>query len=154
MLTEDTGTQGAGRFELELGAEAARDGDVRAFQFAPQLSWGLLENLDLILRPAWSSLRGLDAAGGGREQGIGDTTFDVKWRFAQFEALSFGLRAGVDAPTGAVARSLGAGKPSTQAQLIATLDAAPFTLDTNASYARNPLPDERRDLYGFALALV
>ena len=39
MLTEDTGTQGTGSFELELG-QAARDGDMRAFQFAPQLSWG------------------------------------------------------------------------------------------------------------------
>ena len=127
---------------------------MRAFQFAPQLSWGLLENVDLILRPTWSSLRGVDAAGGGHEQGIGDTTFDVKWRFVEFDALSFGVRAGVDAPTGAVAKSLGAGKPSAHAQLIATLDAAPFTFDVNANYTRNPLPDERRDLYGFALAMV
>jgi hypothetical protein len=154
MLTEDTGTQGAGRFELELGAEAARDGDVRAFQFAPQLSLGVLDNLDLILRPTWSSLRGVDAAGGGHDQGIGDTTFDVKWRFADFEASSFAVRGGFDAPTGAVAKSLGAGKPSAHAQLIATLDAAPFTVDANANYTRNPLPDERRDLYGFALAMV
>jgi hypothetical protein len=154
MLTEDTGTQGAGRFELELGAEWARDGDVRAFQFGPQLSWGVVDSVDLILRPTWSSLRGVDAAGGGREQGIGDTTFDVKWRFLELDALSLGVRAGVDAPTGAVAKSLGAGKPSAHAQLIATLDAAPFTFDANANYTRNPLPDERRDLYGAAAAIV
>jgi len=154
MLTEDTGTQGAGRFELELGAEWARDGEVRAFQFAPQLSWGALDNVDLIFRPTWSWLRGVDGAGGGHEQGIGDTTFDVKWRFVAVDALSFGVRAGVDAPTGAVAKSLGAGKPSAHAQLIATLDAAPFTFDANANYTRNPLPDERRDLYGYALAVV
>jgi hypothetical protein len=137
-----------------MGAQWARDGEVRAFQLAPQLSWGVLETLDLILRPTWSSLRGVDAAGGGREQGIGDTTFDAKWRFVELDALSFGVRAGVDAPTGAVARSLGAGKPSAHAQLIATLDAAPFTFDANANYTRNPLPDQRRDLYGIALAMV
>jgi len=37
LLTEDTGTQGAGRFELELGNTWPRDGGERADEFAPQL---------------------------------------------------------------------------------------------------------------------
>jgi hypothetical protein len=154
MLTEDTGTQDVGRFELELGAQAARDGDVRAFQIGPQLSYGVFATVDFIIRPTWQAVRGADAQGGGREQGIGDTTLDVKWRFVQEQALSFAIRAGTDVPTGDEARALGAGKPSPHAMLIATLDAAPLTFDANVAYARNPLADGRHNLVAFNAALV
>jgi hypothetical protein len=53
MLTEDTGTQGTGKFELELGFAQARDGGTNALEFGPQLSYGVQDNVDLIARPTW-----------------------------------------------------------------------------------------------------
>ena len=53
LVTEDAGTQSAGNAELENGFSWTRDGDDRSFAFQPQLSWGLLPALDLIVAPSW-----------------------------------------------------------------------------------------------------
>src|SRR5262245_25046373 len=41
QMSEDTGTQGAGNFELELGNDWSRDDGSRSYLFQPQLSYGL-----------------------------------------------------------------------------------------------------------------
>src|SRR5438876_1731681 len=94
MLSEDTGTQGAGRFELELGTAITRDRETRSFEFGPQLSYGIGQTVDLIVRPTWLDIR--ETAGGGHERGTGDTALDVKWRFFAVDVISFGVRAGAD----------------------------------------------------------
>src|SRR5215831_5803372 len=53
FITDDTNTQGTGKFELQLGSQYTRT-DVNGvtladFQFAPQLSYGVAEPIDLIL---------------------------------------------------------------------------------------------------------
>src|SRR6266550_4423926 len=48
LISEDTGTQGAGKFELELGNAWTRDRGERAYEFGPQLSYGSLRELDVI----------------------------------------------------------------------------------------------------------
>ena len=87
LLTEDTATQGSGKFELELGNAWTRDGGERAYEFGPQLSYGVLPNLDGIVRPTWNALR---TAGDGATtaRGAGDTAVDVKWRFYEAGAFS------------------------------------------------------------------
>lgn len=65
LLTEDTGTQGAGKLELELEFGNARThahGD-RLYEFGPQLSYGMLPNLDAIVRPAWLHSRSSSESG-------------------------------------------------------------------------------------------
>jgi hypothetical protein len=79
ILTEDTGTQSAGKFELELGFAQARDSGTTVAEFGPQLSYGALDNLDLIVRLTWLHVRG--AATNGTTQGFGDTGLDFKWRY-------------------------------------------------------------------------
>jgi hypothetical protein len=151
VLTEDTGTQGKGRFELELGTEWAREGDARAFEFGPQLSWGALDNLDLIVRASWLDLRGTDAS----SRGIGDTALDVKWRFLEEGSFSLGLRAGVDLPTGNVDRDLGTGEVGYHGVLIASYDTEPFSFHANvgAIHVGN-VPLQRRDLALGSVAVV
>src|SRR5439155_25076835 len=55
FITDDTNTQGAGRFELQLGTQYARtDAEgvtLGSFQFAPQLSYGIASPIDPIIRP-------------------------------------------------------------------------------------------------------
>jgi hypothetical protein len=152
MLTEDTGTQGSGRFELELGTAIIRDHETRVFEFGPQLAYGIGQTVDLIVRPAWLDIR--ESAGGRHERGTGDTALDVKWRVFAADLISFGVRAGADVATGNHDRGLGAGGTGYHGVLIATFDAAPFAVDGNVGYARNAAANERRDLYYVSGALV
>jgi hypothetical protein len=85
LLTEDAGTQGAGKFELEVGNMWTRDGGERAYEFGPQLSYGVLPNLDGILGPTWTTLRTTGDGTITTARGAGDTALDVKWRF--YEAV-------------------------------------------------------------------
>lgn len=151
VLTEDTGTQGQGRFELELGLERVREGDGHAFEFGPQLSWGATEALDLIVRPSWLDLRGAEAS----SRGAGDTALDLKWRFFEGDPLSFGLRAGVDLPTGSDDRGLGAGKVGYHGVLIASYDLEPLSFHANVGVIHvGNIPLQRRDLALVSVAVV
>jgi hypothetical protein len=152
LLTEDTGTQGKGRFELELGLAQARDNGATALEFGPQLSYGALEALDLIARPTWLDLRG--APGIGTARGIGDTGLDFKWRFLDRDALSFGVRAGAAVPTGNVDKGLGNGKTSPHATLIAQYAPDPWMFAANVDYAYDSLIGDRRNAWGASAAAV
>jgi hypothetical protein len=57
LIGEDTATQGSGGFELEIGNAWTRDGSDRSFELGPQLSYGILPQLDAILRPIWRDQR-------------------------------------------------------------------------------------------------
>jgi outer membrane putative beta-barrel porin/alpha-amylase len=135
MLTEDTGTQGTGNAELELGYSwADGDGD-RTFVFQPQLSYGVSTTFDLIVQPSWIDDQ---EAGASAERDFGDTALDFKWRFYGAAPLSLGIRAGVTAPTSAQGLGLPDGKTSEHAMLVATVDASQFTVDANLGIAVNP----------------
>jgi hypothetical protein len=75
MLSEDTGTQGRGNAELELGYAWSRYGATSLFLFQPQLSYGTSTTFDLIIQPSWTIV---DTPDTGREKGFGDTNLDFK----------------------------------------------------------------------------
>jgi len=156
LASEDTGTQGAGRFELELGNAWSRSGGDRAYEFGPQLSYGVLPNLDAIVRPTWLVVRTSgDGSTTRTDRGAGDSAIDVKWRFYEANALSLATRAGIGAPTGSAARGLGAGKATYHVLGVASLDAAPLALHGNLGYTRAAAdPAKRRDLYHVSTAGV
>lgn len=96
LISEDTGTQGRGRWQLELNGERTRDrvddATVQGKQAAAVLSYGFAENADL--------QAGLPYREDGTERGFGDASIDVKWRFYESGPLSLGLKPGVTLPTG------------------------------------------------------
>jgi hypothetical protein len=81
LIGEDTATQGSGRFELEIGNAWTRDGSDRSFELGPQLSYGVLPQLDAILRPIWRDQRSTIDGAVFHTRGAGDTAVDLKWRF-------------------------------------------------------------------------
>ena len=153
LLTEDTPTQGAGKWELELGNTWSRHAGVHTFEFGPQLSYGLLETLDLIARPTLLDIR-VNDGDTMRARGVGDTTLDVKWRFLEAGAASVALLAGVAVPTGNVARGLGTGNATAHGLVAATYVAAPLAFHANVGYAQNRAESERRNLYHASAAAV
>jgi hypothetical protein len=155
LITEDTATQGSGKFELEIGNAWTRDGPDRSFELGPQLSYGVLPQLDAILRPTWLDQRSTIDGDSVHARGAGDTAADLKWRFFQRDKLSLAVRAGVNAPTGDADRGLGSGKPTYHGLLAASIDLAPFALHSNIGYTRNRAdPMERRDLFHASAAAV
>src|SRR5947209_15716981 len=109
LISEDTGTQGRGKFELELGTQTTHVEGGRVRELDPQLSYGVLDTVDAIVRPSYFWLGGPAADAAGRRHGFGATAIDVKWRAATSLPWSVGTRAGVDAPT--AADGLGARQP-------------------------------------------
>jgi Putative MetA-pathway of phenol degradation len=143
LLTEDTGTQGAGNAELEHGLSWTREGSERSFAFQPQLSYGLFATFDVIAQPSWLSIK---SPGTGTRRGFGDTALDAKWRFYGDAPLSLAVRAGLLLPTSERELGLPHGTTSAHALLVATVDAVPWTFHGNLGYVRNPnAPGLRRE---------
>jgi len=145
MLSEDTGTQGTGNAELELGYAWSRDHGAAIFLFQPQLSYGTSSTFDLLIQPSWTDVAG--------EKGLGDTNLDFKWRFYGAAPWSLGVRAGLDLPTAHADLGLPNHKVAPHGLLVLTGDFNPLTLNANLGYSR--VPDylgARPNLFHFSAA--
>ena len=152
MMTEDTGTQGTGNAELELGYAQSTSGSGGASLFQPQLSYGVTPALDLIVQPAWQSVAG---GAGGRVHAFGDTNLDVKWRFMGASPWSLGVRAGLVVPTSQEGLGIPHDRVAAHAVLVGTADLTPVTLNANLGMARAPTDaGGRTDLYHASLAAL
>src|SRR4051812_22163646 len=65
LATEDSGTQGRAHVELELGYQRTRESGAWATEMGAQLSYGVVDNVDAIVRPSIVWLTGGDAPGHG-----------------------------------------------------------------------------------------
>jgi hypothetical protein len=105
LLTEDTGTQGKGGWQLEVNGERQRDPQpegapvLRAIQSGTTLSYGLTETIDAKIDLPYL-----------RHEGILDVGVGFKWRFYEKDELSLGAQAGFFLPTGNEEKGLGTGK--------------------------------------------
>ena len=135
LQTEDTGTQGAGNVEIENGLARARFDATTLTTYQPQVSVGLAPTVDVIVQP---SLVWLHAPVLASVSGSGDTNIDGKWRFWGSDPWSFGIRAGLQAPTSQHDLGLPRGEMSEHVLLVATWDDAPTTVHANAGVTRMP----------------
>ena len=89
------------------------------------------------------------------EDGIGDVSLDLKWRFFEREAFSLGLKPGVTLPTGDQREGRGSGKATWGALLIVSYEPGPFAFHAHAGYRdnRNKL-GERTSLTHYSGALT
>ena len=142
LITEDTGTQGKGNFQLELTSEHAyeeedgtRETTVRTNAV---LSYGLRDNADVILTLPHRRISS-EAADGSRtvKQGTADIGLDLKWRFYEQENLSFALKPGLTTPTGDETKNLGTGKSTRSLFLVTSYDAAPWEYHLHLGYIHN-----------------
>jgi hypothetical protein len=132
LATEDTGTQGAGRYELELGAEATRHG---AGEAQAELAWGARDDVDLSV-----SLARRRAA------------LSLKWRFAESGDASFALRPVLILPTG---REAGSARSTAGAFFIASWSREAHSVHAHLGHTRaRNTPGERVHRTELALAYV
>lgn len=162
LITDDTGSQGKGKFQLEVNVQY--DSDKETVYGAPvkstggqagtTLSYGVIENADLVLNLpfVWGKVTE-DGVSVYDEKGLSDISFEVKWRFFERDGLSFGLKPGVSVPTGNDEKGLGAGKTGYHVILIGSKEAAPWALHANIGYIRNENKfDEEKNLWHVSLA--
>jgi len=166
FITDDTGTQGKGNWQLELQGDLLRDkrtadtgaGPVeqkdKLNAYISVLSYGILENLDVQVGIAYLNTRttqsGIAIAD---ESGMSDSTLELKWRFYESNGFSLALKPGLLLPTGNEDRGLSTGKTSWGVALLATYEAEPWTFLGNVAYFRarfndpQTAADSRSDLW-------
>ncbi len=148
-LTDDTGTQGSGHWQLELMLEYQRNprtadtADAAVHQlrkvtvFTPVLTYGLRDTLDVALGLNYMRQRSIDdGVVTHAAEGMGDSTLELKWRFYEQNGLSLGVKPGLVLPTGDATRGLGTGRVSWGVNFILTKELAPWTFLANVSYAK------------------
>lgn len=147
LITDDTGTQGKGKFQFELNGEYSKDGKEREAVFGAILSAGALDDLDIVLGVPYQFLESGD---GADEEGVSDISVDAKWRFYEKNGLSLALKPGVVFDTGDEAKGLGDGKPSYRLFMVATKEIQNLKMHMNLGYIRNR--EELRDIWHYSLA--
>lgn len=148
FLTDDTGTQGKGNWQLELQYDYGRNdatadpgaGPVRqvskAAVFTTVLTYGLLENLDMAVGLNYLNQRVIENGVSTEDSsGMADSTIDFKWRFYDADGLSFAVKPAVLLATGDENKGLGTGKTSWGGNFITTYKAKPWTFSGNVAYS-------------------
>lgn len=162
LITDDTGTQGIGNWQVEVGGQYDSDKETlngasresTGIQVATTLSYGMAQNADLVLSLPfqWKQVKE-EGVTRYDEKGISDTTVEVKWRFFEKEGLSFALKPGVRIPTGDDEKGLGAGRIGYHAFLIGSKEAAPWAFHVNVGYIGNEnKADEEKNIWQASLA--
>jgi predicted porin len=162
LITDDTGTQGKGKFQLELNGQYDWDKEdeggvsVKAIggQAAATLSYGIVKNVDLVLSLPY--LWEKEKENGVKvydEHGIGDATFEVKWRLFEKDGFSVALKPGISFPTGDDDKGLGTGKLGGHLLLIGSKELGAWAFHANLGYIRNENDaDEQKDIWHASLA--
>ena len=159
LITEDTGTQGQGRFQLELTNEyiTVREGGANQLLAltAAAFSYGVVENIDVILTLPHLRLGHSVASATPGAQGLTDLGLDVKWRFYEKEKLSIALKPGITFPTGDDTRNLGSGKHTWSAYVTTSYETAPWTWHLHLGHVHhNNTFSEREDIWHASAAAV
>ncbi len=162
LITDDAGTQGKGKFQIEVNGQYDTDREwvngmtlkTTGGQMAGTLSYGFIDSADLVLGLpyVWSKVRE-DGAVTENAQGISDMTVEVKWRIFERDGYSLALKPGVSFPTGDDDRGLGAGKVGYRIYGIVSKDLAPWAFHLNFGYVRNEnTTNELHDVWHASLA--
>jgi hypothetical protein len=157
LITDDAGTQGKGKYQLEVNGEYGhdRDGDVTTMttQIASTLTYGFADPLDIILWVPYQRIKIESPEGATKADGISDIAMEAKWRFYEQQGLSFALKPGVTLPTADNEKGLGAGKTTYHLFFITSQEMRPWAFHLNLGYIRNENKNgERKNLFHASFA--
>jgi hypothetical protein len=163
LITDDTGVQGAGKFQFELNGQASRNNDGRGVieqdkEAATALTYGVTDAVDVAVGVPWQKTDLDDNGQATSTSGLSDVGIAVKWRFFEKDGLSLALKPGITFATGDYEKGLGNGKATASLFLISTNDINPFlplTLNMNLGYIRNENKGQDRvDIWHASFAAV
>jgi hypothetical protein len=146
LITDDTGTQGKGKFQLEVNSEITYDKETvnrvatkeTGGEVAAILSYGIADNLDFVLGVPYLWVKAKEEGEIiSDEDGVSDVSLEVKWRFYEKDGLSFALKPMITVPTGDEDKGLGNGRTSYGLMFITTKEIKPFAFHLNLGYMHN-----------------
>jgi hypothetical protein len=149
LITDDTSTQGKGRYLLEIGFDYARDNGDGVSQSrkstSVEVDYGVADRVDLCVSSAYWLIQSDNMGDRNSPQGITDTLVELKWRFYQGDSgLSFAIKPGLSVPTGNYTKGagsgdwrLGSGDAKPRLYFVATQEIGAFAFHFNAGYMRN-----------------
>jgi hypothetical protein len=157
LTTDDTGTQGKGKFQLEVNGGHGQDEDegvtTKTTQISTTLTYGLSDPVDIMIGLPYKHIRVEDSGTMTRPEGISDVSLEMKWRFYEKDGLSFALKPGITFPTGDEEKGLGSGRVTCRLFFIGTMEVKPWAFHLNLGYIRNENKlDENKDLWHGSLA--
>lgn len=108
ILTDDTGTPGPGKWELNIGFTVDKRHDETRYETpALDINYGIGEHIQLNYSVSWIALDGKDE---GSKNGLGNSEVAVKWRFLDVDrhgvAMSVYPRLIFNNPTSSAGRGL------------------------------------------------
>ena len=167
LITDDAGTQGKGKFQVEVNCEISRDKESEDYittketgnEIAAIASYGLTDSMDIVLGlPYEQSKIKEDGETISDEDGTGDMSVEIKWRFFENDGLAFAFKPAITLPTGDEEKGLGNGKASYALTFITSKEMEPWLFHVNIGYMRNEYKLEedadasRKDLWHVSLA--
>ncbi|HEX5091696.1 MAG TPA: transporter [Burkholderiales bacterium] len=136
LVTEDTGTQGRGNWQLEATSEVATLQGGRVTSANLVLNYGLSESADLQLVLPWYS---------GELQGFGDPQVNVKWRLWERGPWSIGVKPSLILAGGDPDKGTGTGETNWAVTLIGGYESGNLSVNVDTLYQRNQNPFGARD---------
>jgi hypothetical protein len=158
LITDIAETQGKGKFGLELNSEYGHEKEVGIkedqIKTTSILTYGFLENMDLVLTVPHQLIKIRESGKKERNQGISDISFETKWQFYEKEGLEVAIKPGITLPTGNENKGLGTGKVTGTFYFITSKEFHPLEFHLNLGYIRNENKvDERIDIWHASLAM-
>jgi hypothetical protein len=157
LVTDDTGTQGKGKFQVELFGEYSHDKEEgvtgKATELSATFTYGIIDQVDIILNIPYQFLRAEDWESTEKADGFSDIAIEAKWRFYEKEGLSLAVKPGFTLPTGDEDKDLGNGRSTYYLYLITSKEINPWAFHINLAYIRNENKgDDRNDIWHASLA--
>jgi hypothetical protein len=167
LITDDTGTQGKGKFLFELNGQVANEREEpaeaggtnasakeRERELRAALTYGVADSVDLIFTAPYQRKKTeVNDATVSDVNGIADVSLEIKWRFFERDGLSFAVKPGLTFPTGDKDKDLSAGRMGGTLFFITTKETGPWAFHLNLGYKRNEnQADEREDIWHASLA--
>jgi len=150
LMTDDPGTPGPGRVELNISLEGEREADGSLYD-APRLDLnvGVGSRMQLKLEAPW---RVATAASKPARSGFGNVVLGVKWRFAESGALAVSTypQLTLDGSEGATAKGVADAGTALLMPIEIAWDVGPVSLNADLGYQHGEGPAEL--IYGLAVA--
>lgn len=162
LVTDDSGTVGKGKFQVELGIETFsrqdREDGVKIKETGTEASgvfiYGALDNIDVVagLPYVWGKVKENGATVFDANR-LSDISLEAKWRFFEKDGFGLALKPGITLPTGNHKKEFGAGRATYGLTFIASKAIEPFGFHFNACFTRNENKiDEQKNLWSASVA--
>lgn len=129
MITDDAGTQGQGKFQLEINGQNDYDREegikTEKTSSGTTFSYGIIDSLDIVVGICYQFLK-IENGASTQTDGLSDVAVDLKWKFYKKDNFALALKPGITLPSADEQKGLGAGKATYYLFFISSLEKKPW----------------------------